>query len=479
MFQHLGVYKPSAQSRSEFDLTPIRLTNELVLIRIGVSKLHFLRLFLLLLPLISISVFVPNSAVAQKVSEATEQDQEIQKKVRNLFAEIGDFSNVFITVKGGVVTLKGRVLDLQQVARAEELAAKIDGAVAVNNLIDVETSVEKRLTPAFERFQERVAQFLTFIPIIIVGLILFAFIAFLGFLITRMKNPWDAIAPNPFIANLLRQLVRLAFIILGVVLALDVMGATALLSTILGAAGIFGLAIGFAVRDTVENYIASVLLSFRQPFRPRDVVKIDGHEGYVIALTSRATILLTFDGNHVRIPNATVFKGTIINYSLNPERRFSFELGVETEDLQRAVNIGLDVIKDLSFVLKDPAPDGWVSDIGDSSMILWFGGWVNQSDTSLTKARAEAIRKVRLAFEAEGISLPDPTYRLRIDEAKSLPVLSKTKPSPKAKAVKAAVIEEAEMDVSPDRDLEKKLEAEGKRGGDEDLLSDAAPQELN
>ncbi len=445
--------------------------------------MHFLRLFLLLLPLISISVFVPNTAVAQKVSEATELDQDIQKKVRNLFAEIGDFSNVFITVKGGVVTLKGRVLDLQQVARAEELASKIDGAVAVNNLIDVETSVEKRLTPALERFQERVAQFLTFIPIIIVGLILFAFVAFLGFLFAKMKYPWDAIAPNPFIANLLRQVVRLAFIILGVVLALDVMGATALLSTILGAAGIFGLAIGFAVRDTVENYIASVLLSFRQPFRPRDVVKIDGHEGYVIALTSRATILLTFDGNHVRIPNATVFKGTIINYSLNPERRFSFELGVETEDLQRAVKIGLDVIKDLSFILKDPAPDGWVSDIGDSSMILWFGGWVNQIDTSLAKARAEAIRKVKLAFEAENIGLPDPTYRLRIDDTKSLPVPSKSKlkakPSNKTKAVKATVVEEAEMDVSPDRDLEKKLEAEGQRGGGEDLLSDAAPQELS
>jgi small-conductance mechanosensitive channel len=444
---------------------------------------YFLRLFLLLLPLWSLTVYAPNTAFAQKVSEATDQDQDIQKKVRNLFAEIGDFSNVFITVKGGVVTLKGRVLDLEQVARAEELASKIEGVVAVNNTIDVETSVEKRLAPALERFQERTSQFITFVPIIIVGLILFAIVAFLGFMIARMKYPWDAIAPNPFIANLLRQVVRLAFVILGIVLALDVMGATALLSTILGAAGIFGLAIGFAVRDTVENYIASVLLSFRQPFRPRDVVKIDGHEGYVIALTSRATILLTFDGNHVRIPNSTVFKGTIINYSLNPERRFSFELGVETEDLQRAVQIGLDVIKELSFVLKDPAPDGWVSEIGDSSMILWFGGWVNQNDTSLAKARAEAIRKVKLAFEAEDIGLPDPTYRLRIDEAKALPAPSrskaKTKSTAKTKTVKATAVEEAEMDVSPDRDLEKKLEAEGKRGGGEDLLSEAAPQELS
>jgi len=444
-----------------------------------VASMHFLRLFLLLIPLMTVSVLTPTTSFAQKVSEATDEDQEIQKKVRNLFAEIGDFKNVFITVKGGVVTLKGRVLDLEQVARAEELAAKIEGAVAVNNLIDVETSVEKRLTPALERFLERISQFLTYIPIIIVGLVLFVIIAFIGFMIARMKYPWDAIAPNPFIANLLRQVVRLAFIILGIVLALDVMGATALLSTILGAAGIFGLAIGFAVRDTVENYIASVLLSFRQPFRPRDVVKIDGHDGYVIALTSRATILLTFDGNHVRIPNATVFKGTIINYSLNPERRFSFELGVETDDLQAAVEIGLNEIKKLSFVLDDPAADGWVSDIGDSSMILWFGGWIDQTETSLSKARAEAIRKVKLAFEAEGIGLPEPTYRLRMDDGskKLTAATSKAKASQKKSKAAAKKTIDKEMDVSPDRDLEKKLEAEGQRSNEGDLLSKAAPQE--
>ena len=74
--------------------------------------------------------------------------------------------------------------------------------------------------------------------------------------------------------------------IAGIVVALDILGVTALLSTILGAAGIAGLAIGFAVRDTVENFIASVLLSMRQPFRPNDVVEIEGDIGKVIGNVS-------------------------------------------------------------------------------------------------------------------------------------------------------------------------------------------------
>ena len=85
-----------------------------------------------------------------------------------------------------------------------------------------------------------------------------------------------------------------------------------------------GLAVGFALRDLVENYIASLMLSLRQPFAPNDQVLIEGFEGRVVRLTSRATILMTLDGNHVRIPNAVVFKGTIVNLSHNPERRLRF-----------------------------------------------------------------------------------------------------------------------------------------------------------
>ena len=112
---------------------------------------------------------------------------------------------------------------------------------------------------------------------------------------------------------------RIVFVIAALVIALDILNATALLLTILGAARIIRLALGFAVRDTVENFIASVMLSIRQPFRLNDTVEINGDQGKVIRLTSRATILLSLDGNHIRIPNATVFKSHIINYSQNAE----------------------------------------------------------------------------------------------------------------------------------------------------------------
>jgi small conductance mechanosensitive channel len=132
---------------------------------------------------------------------------------------------------------------------------------------------------------------------------------------------------NPLLRDLVRQLVRMAIIGVGLVLALEIIDASALLGTVLGAAGVVGLAVGFALRDTVENYIASLLLSLRQPFAHDDLVVIDGNEGRVVRLTPRATILLTLDGNHTRIPNAMVYKAVIVNYTRNPKRRFSFDVG--------------------------------------------------------------------------------------------------------------------------------------------------------
>ena len=97
---------------------------------------------------------------------------------------------------------------------------------------------------------------------------------------------------------------------------------------------------GRVVRETTDRekaYIASVLLSMRRPFDPHDFVRIDDDEGSVVRLTSRATMLMTFDGNIVSIPNSKVFGATVVNFTRNPQRRFSFKLGVGFDARDRIV----------------------------------------------------------------------------------------------------------------------------------------------
>src|SRR3546814_15014160 len=128
-----------------------------------------------------------------------------------------------------------------------------------------------------------------------------------------------------FLAELLATLVRFVFVVLGIVAGLEVLGATALLGAVLGGAGVIGIAIGFAIRDTVDNYVSSLMTSLRQPFRANDHLMIEGHEGLAVRLTRRAHLLMKLEGIHLSIPNSPVFKAVLLNYHPNPERLFQLQ----------------------------------------------------------------------------------------------------------------------------------------------------------
>ena len=323
------------------------------------------------------------------VTDSVTQDAAIAVRIRGILAELDGFDDITVTVSSGIVTLRGNTLDMPTAQRLNELVGRVEGVVAIENEVTETTDVVQRLNPAVERFKVRAKQMIAFLPLAMIALGLFVVIVLLGFAIARRKQPWDRLAPNAFIADIYRQILRLAFVIGGLVAALDIVNATALLSGILGAAGIVGLAIGFAVRDTVENFIASIMLSIRQPFRPNDTVEIEGDTGKVIRLTSRATILLSFDGNHIRIPNSTVFKSRIVNFSRNAERRFTFELGVDpAADLAHAQSLALITLEGLPFVLSTPQASVWIESVGDSSVNMGMAGWINQNDTSIVLARS-------------------------------------------------------------------------------------------
>jgi small-conductance mechanosensitive channel len=261
----------------------------------------------------------------------------------------------------------------------------------------------------------------------------------------------------------------------GLVVALDILGAAALLSTILGAAGIIGLAIGFAVKDTVENFIASIMLSIRQPFRPNDTIEIDGDIGNVIRLTSRATILLSFDGNHIRIPNATVFKSRIVNYSRNDERRFVFDLNVAYgTDLTMARQLALDTLLGLPFVLDTPAPDVWITELNDSTVALRLGAWIAQNDTSFARARGEAMRLSLAAFDVAGIEMPEPIYRLITNDTATAPTPA---PSPKIPTKTGPAPQIEDVQVKVEMALERMVNEEREELQDGDLLKREAPEE--
>ncbi|MEL7098358.1 MAG: mechanosensitive ion channel family protein [Pseudomonadota bacterium] len=446
----------------------------------------FLLVLLLALPLgarAQDTTSQPSGSIA--VQDSAQQDAAIAVRIRDILGELEGYGNVTVTVSSGIVTLRGTTIDAATAARLNELVARVEGVVAIENEVTETTDVVERLNPLVERLQNRATQAVAFLPLAGIALSTFALIVVLGFWIARARWPWDRLAPNAFIADIYRQIVRLAAILGGIVVALDIMGATALLGTILGAAGIVGLAIGFAVRDTVENFIASIMLSIRQPFRPNDTIEIDGDMGKVIRLTSRATILLSFDGNHIRIPNSTVFKSRIVNWTVNPEARFKFEIGVASDaDLYAVRQLTEETVAGLPFTIENPAPMTWIDRIGDGAIFLTVTGWIDQRETSLVRARGEALRQVKAAIEARGIEVPDTTYRVdllsgagplavQLSAGTDTPEPSEPMPVPVLPPSAGAVDEVAKFDTS----LDELVDAERADPDAPDLLTETAPHE--
>lgn len=326
-------------------------------------------------------------------------------------------------------------------------------------------------------------QLLELLPLLLVALLLLVAFWHLARWISQRDWPFSKVTDNPFLADILRQIARFAVAGAGLLLALDLLGWTALVGAALGTAGVVGIAVGFAFRDLVENYLSSILLSLRRPFEPDDHVKIGSDEGRVVRLTSRATILMTLDGNHLRIPNATVFKATILNYTRNPNRRFEFLVDVGTTDpLQRARDLGESVLRSIDGVLADPAVASSVVELGASTVPLKFLGWVDQRSHSLGKVRSEAIRRVKLAFEDAGISMPEPTNRLLLLDADGGALSVALVPESQGTATPARPAQEDDMraavDLSADDELAGEVRAARADGEGSDLLSGDAPSEL-
>ncbi len=334
------------------------------------------------------------------------------------------------------------------------------------------SSEQLDLQPIAERLLEKSQDMLAALPSLLVALAIVLIAWRFGGWLSKRQD-WERIADrNPFLRDLARTTVRWLVMLAGVLIALEILDATALVGAVLGTAGVLGVAIGFAFKDILENYIAGILMSLRQPFAPRDHVVIDGNEGVIVALNSRATILMTLDGNHLRLPNALVFRSVTLNYTRNPSRRFQFEIGVGVEeDLVQAQEIGIAELRRIDGVIAQPPPRALIAALGDSNVQVRFHGWVDQRSHDFLLVKSEAIRRVKLALEEAGMDMPEPIYRVQMSERTPAAASARKKPPSAVAAPRGAVDTRVKDDLDPqiDSDLDKH--------GSGDLLDPDAPRE--
>ena len=411
----------------------------------------------------------PDAAELQQIAaEAENQAQQQQRNeleasqtIARRFRDIPALAGVSVVVQGGTARLAGEVVDMEARELAEQIAARQDGVEVVENRVVLSSDLGDRLDAAMRQAMERLVQLVSALPVLAVAIVIVVLGWWAGKWLGRRAGRRQWRGENPYTASLVQRFVTWACIVVAVLIALDLVGATAVAGAVLGSAGVVGLVIGFAFKDIAENYVAGVLLSLRRPFAPGETVRIDTHDGTVAALTSRTTVLVTADGNQLNLPNATVFKSVVLNFSRNPRRRLDFVIPIDTcESIVHAQEVAMRAIASVEGVLADPAPSWVVQDYDGSKVQMQFFAWIDQRQTDLGKARSAAIHAVRTRFGEAGI----------LDAPRSVHYVATLPDGATTTARAEDPATEVPPDTSASRELDETVEAERRAHADVDLI---------
>lgn len=179
------------------------------------------------------------------------------------------------------------------------------------------------------------------------------------------------------------------------------------LAPLLGAAGIVGIAIGFASQTSVSNVISGVFLIIEQPFVVGDVIRVGSTTGQVLSIDVLSIKLRTFDNQFVRLPNETILKSEVVNITRFPIRRADLMVSVAyKEDLGQVKQILREIARQHPLCLQEPEPLIIFEAFGASSIDLKFAVWATKEDW--LKVKNEIQEEIKRRFDAEGIEIPFP-----------------------------------------------------------------------
>lgn len=350
------------------------------------------------------------SPVAARVDvEPVARDEQIRERLERILVATGWFIDPNIRVEEGVVFLRGRAESAELKKWAGDLARNTQGVAAVANQMDVKESSAWDFSSARAGLSELWRDVLRALPLLLLGVVILVLTALVAWATTRgVRSLLARRISSRLLRGLFARGAGVLVLLFGLYIVLRISGLTQLALTIVGGTGLIGLAVGIAFRDITENYLASIFLSTQRPFQTGDLVEIAGVTGYVRQLNVRTTVLMTLDGTLSQLPNATVYKSVIRNFTTNPNRREDFIVGIGYDDrIDEAQEVARRVLAEHPAVLTDPEPWVLAENLGKATVDLRVYFWLNGQEHSWLKVRSSVIRLVKRAFQDHGISMPD------------------------------------------------------------------------
>ncbi|MDQ3622299.1 MAG: mechanosensitive ion channel family protein [Verrucomicrobiota bacterium] len=271
------------------------------------------------------------------------------------------------------------------------------------------------MTEALRGVREMGNGFLERLPYIVVALVVFSVFYFAGkgirSVIRRVSRKRRR---HGNVGLVLGRLAQAGVIFLGLMIALVIALPTFKPAQLVQFLGISSVAIGFAFRDILQNFLAGILLLWNEPFRIGDQIKMGEIEGDVEEIETRATMIRTYDGRRVVVPNGELFTNAVTVNTAYDKRRLEYDVGIGYgDDLERARELMLQAMRSIEDVLADPAPDVLVYEFGGSSVNLRARWWIAPPRrTDALQSRDRVLTAIKKALAENGIDLPFPTQQV-------------------------------------------------------------------
>ena len=271
------------------------------------------------------------------------------------------------------------------------------------------------ISTAWNKIQAMINSLIALLPNIVLAVIVFILFFFgarwLKLIVKRLTRRHRQ-ARN--LGMVLGRLAQGTVILVGLFVALSIVIPTFKAGDLIQLLGISGVAIGFAFRDILQNFLAGILILLTEPFQIDDQIVFKNFEGTVENIETRATTIRTYDGRRIVIPNSELFTNSITVNTAFDNRRLEYDVGIGYgDDIDEAKRLMLEAVHSVEGVLKDPTPDVLVMELAESSVNIRARWWIKPPRRAdALDSRDRVLTAIKNKLNANGIDLPFPTRQI-------------------------------------------------------------------
>lgn len=275
------------------------------------------------------------------------------------------------------------------------------------------TDPVKLITNKIETWLE---SFIVLLPNLVIAVIVLVAFYFMARFIKKislkfLRKMLNNIPAAQLIGNVFFTVVLFA----GFFVTLELLQLSKAVTTLLAGAGIIGLALSFAFQDIASNFVSGILIVSRKPFQVNDIIESNNYFGKVMKINLRNTLLQTFQGQVVLIPNKVIFENPIINYTYTGERRIDLSVGVSYgENLDKVQTVTTKAIEEIPDIINEKGVLFTFNEFGNSSINLTVRFWVkyNREEKDYLIALNNAIIRLKKSYDENDIMIPFPIRTL-------------------------------------------------------------------